>query len=203
MVQKRPKMVSWEDLEAILAVSRAGSVRLAAASLGVAHTTLSRRVSNAEQALGVVAYIRGTKGYALTTAGQTIVDHAQRMALEAQHLQREIHGRDHTAAGHVRISLPLPVLTHLLSAHLVAFKEMYPRITLEFQTGQGFSDLDQYESDVAIRFQNFPNNNLVGTKVGTSFEAAYAVKEMLASLQADNLKPVPIIAWRMSWVKSN
>ena len=168
MVQISSAKVSWDDLAAILAVARARSIRRAADELGVAHTTLARRIEAAEAALGIVAFVRSVQGYALTEAGQSILSHVERMAEEAEALGRVLAGGDQAPQGTVRITLPPAVLTYCLMNALPKFHAEFPAINLDFDTQYGFSNLNRNDADIAIRYQTAPQDHLVGICVGTT-----------------------------------
>lgn len=193
MVQIRSTLPAWDDLEAILLVSRSKSIRAAAEELGVAHTTLARRIEAAEDRLGVKAFVRSTQGYALTEAGQTMVAFIERMAEEADALRRGLGDADRVPQGLVRVSLPPAVLTHCIMAALPRFHLAYPRITLDFDVRYSFSDLDRNDADVAVRYQAKPQDHLVGVKIGNSVEQAYAAPAVLARHVRGDI--VPLIAW--------
>ena len=122
MVQISSTKVSWDDLAAILAVARAKSIRRAADELSVAHTTLARRIEAAEASLGIVAFVRGVQGYALTEAGQSILGNVERMAEEAEAMKRVLAGGDQSPHGTVRVTQPLPVLSYCLMEALPEFQ---------------------------------------------------------------------------------
>ena len=44
--------MNWDDLKVLLALSRAGSTRKAAATLGVSNTTVMRRLESLEETIG-------------------------------------------------------------------------------------------------------------------------------------------------------
>lgn len=49
-------MIDWDDIRYFLAVSRGGSVRAAAKSLGVNHATVLRRIAQLEERLGALMF---------------------------------------------------------------------------------------------------------------------------------------------------
>src|ERR1043165_2646041 len=71
--------MDWDGLQVFLAVARAGRISTAARRLGVEHTTVSRRLSALEDALGVPLFYRTTTGYFLTPHGQNVVANAEAM----------------------------------------------------------------------------------------------------------------------------
>ena len=194
VVRKRNTRVTWDDLEAILLVGQFGSVRRAADSIGVAHTTLAKRVDNAEAALGVVAFFRSTKGYAATDAGKIIIEHAQNMAHEADAVTRSIANTDVSISGTVRISLLPSVLSILIAPHLKEFNDAHPDLTLEFNTCYEITDLDKQQADIVVRFQDSPDEHLYGRNVATQYDAVYASNEFLELLK-HNHAPIPLVGW--------
>lgn len=194
MVQKRTARLSWEDLEAILVVSQFGSVRQAAESIQVAHTTLAKRVSNAEAILGVVAFVRGNKGYVATDAGRIVISHAERMGREVNALVRRVAAVDEEIAGKVRISMVPLVARNILSQHLGLLAAQYPKLQLIFQTNHEIVDLGRQYSDVVIRFQNEPDQSLFGKRVGALYDAVYASPEYARVVEVDE-ENVAMIAW--------
>ena len=184
---------AWDDLHAVGLVARHGTVRGAAAAAGVAHTTIAHRVAAAEAALGVTIFVRGPRGYALTDAGREVAAHVERMAFEARTLGRYVGGGDRDVAGTVRVSLIGTLLTHVLAPHLPGFAARHPGVVLHFSTATAFADLDRQVADVAVRFQDAPGADLVGTRVGEVFAALYASPQF----DRDRLPagPVPVIGW--------
>jgi len=195
LVHKQTKILSWDDLAVILAVARSPSVRAAADLLGVAHTTLTRRIEAAETALGVVAFLRGSKGYAPTDAGQLIIAHAERMESEAETLQRAVAGGDRTLSGVVRVTMPPTILTHLVAAQLPLFRRQFPAIDLHIAAGHALMDLERQQADVAVRAQQSPAQDLVGVRIGAVHEAVYARPDLIQRQSIPGGPPLSLIPW--------
>lgn len=194
MVQKHSNRLSWDGLEAIALVGQHGTVRSAADKIGVAHTTLAKRIASAELQLGIVAFVKGPKGYVATASGREIIAHAERMTHEARAIQKTVAGVDVELAGTVRISLLPSVLSEVLADRLNGFAAEHPLIQLEFITNDAFSDLDQNRADIAIRFQDNPSEHLHGRRVTTMCDAPYAALEVLRAYH-QNKPAVPLIGW--------
>ena len=69
-------MENWDDLKFVLAVARAGGLSGAARKLGVNHSTVSRRLSALEAALGTRLFERLPGGLVPTAAGTEAVEAA-------------------------------------------------------------------------------------------------------------------------------
>ena len=63
-------MFDWNDLRAFLAVAETGSTLAAGRRLRVSQTTVARRVTALEQALGLTLFDRRQAGYVLTPIGE-------------------------------------------------------------------------------------------------------------------------------------
>lgn len=71
----------WNDWRAFLAVARSGSTLAAAQLMKVSQTTVARRNTSLEAALGLLLFERRRDGCALTEAGKLLVPRAE--AVEA------------------------------------------------------------------------------------------------------------------------
>lgn len=77
----------WSDLRYLLTVARSGSLTAAARQMGVEHSTVSRRITALETALGAKLFDRRTGGLLLTPQGERLMAAAEGMealALSAQ-----------------------------------------------------------------------------------------------------------------------
>src|SRR5690349_16321905 len=120
-----PSALLRTPLSALLAVAEAGSFSEAAARLGLAQSTLSYAVKQAEDALGVVIFERGRRGARLTPAGQAVMVHARHAALSIQAMELTAHGQ---LRGTLRLAACRSILTHVVAPALRAFNDSYPQV---------------------------------------------------------------------------
>ena len=173
-------MKDWDDLRYFLAVARKRSVRGAAASLAVNHSTVSRRIDALEARANARLFDRRPSGYDLTEAGAHILDLVERIEADAVAVGRRLAGRDSELSGTLRIALPNTIATRLIMPDLAAFSEAYPEIDLAIDVSMSMADLARREADVAIRVSNDPPGNLVGRRLVKYARSIYASKEYLA-----------------------
>src|SRR5258705_10579830 len=69
-------MIDWDDVRYFLAVARGGSIRAAAARLGVNHSTVLRRIAQLEERLGALMLEKLPPGYRLTPPGEEALEFA-------------------------------------------------------------------------------------------------------------------------------
>src|SRR5579859_6499825 len=78
------RMFDWNDLRYFLAVAREGSTLAAGRLLRKSQTTVARRISALEAALGLPLFQKRQAGYVVTPAGEQLLPLAERVELEAQ-----------------------------------------------------------------------------------------------------------------------
>src|SRR6202035_5415621 len=121
-------MIDWDDVRYFLAVSRGGSVRAAAKSLGVNHATVLRRIAQLEERLGALMFEKLPAGYRLTAAGEEVLELAGRMEASPLKLETRVLGRDQSVRGLLRMTLAPPYEPHLLRRRFADFAPLYPDI---------------------------------------------------------------------------
>lgn len=182
-------MTNWDDLKFFLALARHRSVRSAAASIGVSHSTVARRIAELETRMGVRLFDRTAEGYAPTVAGEEMIEAAERVEDEVAGIERRVLGTDAKLSGEIRVTMPNVVAEGLLMADFVRFGRDYPAIDLNIITSNDFADLDRREADVAIRFVRIgqsPPEHLVGRRIACFHSAAYATREYVESVALES-----------------
>jgi DNA-binding transcriptional LysR family regulator len=172
-------VVDWNDFRYFLAVARAGTFAGAARELGVEHTTVARRLTALEAALGTRLFIRGPEGLTATAAGRDVLPLAEEIAARAQAIERRVHGEDSRVEGTVRVSV-----SEALSGYLVkrsaALRDRHPGLRVEMQVGNHASDLLRGEADLAIRARPVTEPDLVARKLVCAGWSMYASLDYLA-----------------------
>lgn len=171
--------MNWDDLKIFLAVAEAPSMRVAAKSLKVSHSTVSRRIETLETDLGVRLFDRMPDGYQLTDSGRELMPVALSMDESLNTFGRHVAGRDDELKGQVCVTMPDAAALSLLMPHLEDFMKEYPDIQIKVNDSFEVFDLSRREADVAIRFTNSPPEHLIGRKIGTLHQAAYATRQYL------------------------
>ena len=175
----RQNQLNWDDVRLFLTIAQEGSFRRAATVLGVGHTTLSRRIEALESNLDTRLFNRLPHGLSLTTAGYEMLQTAIPVHREFDELALRMFGQDQQAAGPIRFTAPDLVVNYLLIEPLSRFCQEWPDITLTVDSSHRLLDLTSREADIAIRCTNNPGEHLLGRRLGTGTEAAYASKDYL------------------------
>ena len=186
-------VIDWDDVRYFLATARGGSVRAAAERLGVNHSTVLRRIAQLERRLGAQVFEKLPSGYSLTSAGEEVVELAEQMEASSHLLETRIFGRDQSARGLLRVTLPPFLATHLLMQDLADFARMHPDIEMDILSSGEVANLTNREADVAIRIvadrKTLPLN-LHGQKGPKLCSGAYMSRDRLAAWRAGAADPI-------------
>jgi DNA-binding transcriptional LysR family regulator len=143
--------LDWNDLRFFLAVCRAGTLAGAARSLGVRHSTVGRRVTALQSALGVSLFKHTPDGFALTEAGREIVPLAEEAERAVVAVERRVAGNDQRIDGIVRVTTS-EAFSGLLVWWLSELHAQYPTLVVEVLSGNAALDLARRVADLAVRF---------------------------------------------------
>ena len=186
-------MIDWDDIRYFLAVSRGGSVRAAAKSLGVNHATVLRRIAQLEERLGALMFEKLPAGYRLTAAGDEVLELAKQMEASSLKLETRVLGRDQSVRGLLRVTLAPPLANHLLMPDFANFARLHPEIEMEILSFGELANLTNREADVAIRVvydrKTLPLN-LHGLKGPEVFGGVYMSRDRLTAWRAGAPDPI-------------
>lgn len=175
--------MNWDDLKVLLALSRAGSTRKAAATLGVSNTTVMRRLESLEETIGGRLFDRTPDGFRATSLADQLLPTAREVEERLTEAERQVSGRDSDLGGRIKLSLPAVPVTHVAEA-VAEFAIKYPRIELDITVSDLPVDLARREADIAVRGipkHKRPPKDIVGIKLGRVSLGYYVHRELLSA----------------------
>jgi DNA-binding transcriptional LysR family regulator len=119
--------------------------------LGETKSSVSRRLSRLEKALGVSLVRRSTRLVQPTEEGASYrlrVGRALELLEDATSELREARG---TPRGLLRVTTPQDLATRVVAPHLVRFGERFPEVQVEMVLTEKPLDFDAHQIDVALR----------------------------------------------------
>lgn len=165
-------MLDWNDVQFFLAIHRAQTLAGAARALEVEHTTVGRRLTSMEKALGAKLFVRTPDGFRPTRMGEQILPLAEKAESSLLEIERVALADDDRAEGTVRVTTS-ESFAGLLGQWIADLRTKHPRITVELHTGNAQLDLTRREADLAVRFSPTRQANLVCRRVATLGWALY------------------------------
>ena len=162
------------DMALFVDVAHARSFRRAAEATGVPNSTLSRRISALEKAIGLRLLHRTTRKVELTEAGQLYYERCRRIVEEARLAHEQLGEMLAQPSGVLRASLPVDFATIYLAPLVAEFARRYPGIAFDFDLTPRRVDLVSEPYDVAIRMGELTDSNLIARLLARLSVQVYA-----------------------------
>lgn len=143
-------------------VAAHGSLGKASRASGRSKATLSRRIAELEDELGVRLIERSARGLKLTEAGQQLLSRTEGPMQEVAEAMGSARDGLSTPRGRLRIASPV-LFSQLSMGRIGAeFCALYPEVTMEVVAEDRAVDLVEEQFDAAIRINPNPDSRLVG-----------------------------------------
>jgi DNA-binding transcriptional LysR family regulator len=145
--------VELRDLRYALAAAEHHSFRRAAAALRIKQSTLSRRIHELEDELGVLLFSRYSGGVRPTTAGTDFLKRAERITEEVRAMVALAKAESRGEAGGLRIGFYTSLSAGHLRACLLDYAGHYPEVKVSAVEGcraHLFAELEGGALDIAI-----------------------------------------------------
>lgn len=155
-----------QDMALFALVAEMGSFTAAAQKAGLPKSSVSQRVSQLEQQLGLRLLNRTTRKLNLTFAGEHYLVHCREMLAASERAEYAIQRLRDNPSGRLRITCPAGIGATLL-AHLNAeFQRRYPDVSLDVCISDDVKDLVESGFDVALRTGKPQDSSLIGRMIG-------------------------------------
>jgi len=169
-------------IDFLLVASNEGLGKASRAS-GISKATLSRRIADLEEQLGVRLIERSARGLKLTEAGELLMSRTEAPLSEVAEALTAAREGLSTPRGRLRIAAPV-LFSQLAMGRIGAeFCAAYPQIELEVIAEDRRVDLVEEQFDVAIRINPSPDSSLVGR--------CFARDRLVVVAAPDVAKPAP------------
>jgi DNA-binding transcriptional LysR family regulator len=190
--------LDWSDLQLLAAVRDAGSMLRAARRLGLAASTVSRRITALEGAVGAPLLHRATDGVRLTPAGGALADCGAEMEVGVARALRDLPRPGAALTGTVRISAG-DGFTDAVVAAVRAMTARHPGVHFELAVEDRVVNLARREADIAVRTVHHRESSLVYRKVAALPYGLFADTRYLAEGGAPAPRRLADLA-RHSWI---
>ena len=146
-------------------VARLGSFTAAAQELALSKPTVSKAITRLEQSLATVLFHRTSRKISLSTAGKSLLPHAQQIAADGEAAMEAARDTTHLLRGQVRLAAPLSYGLSHLAPVIADFMCAYPEITVDLQLNDARVNLIEEGFDCAIRIAALPDSSLRAIKL--------------------------------------
>ena len=141
---------NWDDIQAFLAIARAGRLTVAAQQMGVDHSTLSRRVAALEATFGTRLFERRSVGFVLTPEGERLLVDAETMESLATRMRHRLDDTSIGLTGSIRVGTPEGFGTYFLAPRIAKVSTLHPDLEIELVANPRMFSLSKREADLAV-----------------------------------------------------
>lgn len=155
------------------------SITKAAEKLGMPKATVSRKLSQLEDTLGIRLMQRTTRKLSLTDAGRQYFE-ACRDAIESLHeANANVAQYQREPSGELRVTAPVVFGDQFLSEPLIEFMRQYPDVKVRIELTDRLVDLVDEAYDVAFRVGQLTDSSYVARRLGPTRQMIVAAPSYL------------------------
>lgn len=152
----------------------------AADQLGLPKSTVSRKLAQLEERLGVRLVQRTTRKLALTDIGQAYYERCSRIVADLAAAEQLVTDMQATPRGRLRVTAPIDLSSRYLGTIIAEFVGQHGDINVELDATDRVVDLIEEGFDVAIRFGQLAESTLIARKLCTLDAGLCASPDYLA-----------------------
>lgn len=186
--------MNWDDLRIIAAIRDEGTYAGASARLRIDETTVGRRLSRIERALGLRLFEAADGVRRPTRQCEAVLAHVEAMAAHAAEIGRLGEGLE-GPVGRLRIASTNTVAEQVLSPRASDFLRANPGLTLQFLTSSENVKFSRWEADLAIRLRKPDKGDFAISRLGDIriyyFEPVTTEGEPMLCAYPDELGAIP------------
>ena len=154
------------DLNAFVAVARAGGFREAARATGGSASGLSEALRRLETTLGVRLLNRSTRSVVPTEVGKRLLERLSPALTEVESALDVVNTFRDRPAGTLRLNVPVSAARLVLPAVVPGFLAAYPQIRLEVIAEDSFVDMLAAGFDAGIRYDERLEQDMIAVPIG-------------------------------------
>jgi DNA-binding transcriptional LysR family regulator len=155
-------------MQVFVRVVETGGLSAAGRALGLAPSSVSRRISELEDMLGVGLLHRTTRKLSLTEAGETYYERTRDIVQAVEEANLAVTEKRADPSGTLRVTVPASVARLHVAPAVAAFQMRYPAVRVVMKVTDRMIDFIDEGLDVALRIGRLDDSSLIARKVGQS-----------------------------------
>lgn len=173
-------MSEFSQLLAFACAARHQSFADAGRKLGVAPSTIAKRIVRLEVQLGVKLFHRTTRRVSLTSDGEVLYMRCERILADIDELEAAVTGGDGGPRGELRISVPIAYGKRVILPIVADLLHRYPEMSADVRLSDQFCDLIKDGMDAVVRVMPLADSRLVSRQFDEQRLLAVASRDYLA-----------------------
>ena len=154
-------MAQIDDMALFVQVVKSDGLAAAGRRLGLSPASMTARVNKLEQRYQTRLLSRNTRSIALTEEGKRFYQGCLRILEEMSAIEASLKGENDHLSGALRITAASDFGRHYVAPALAEFVKRHPAVNPCLYLTDGLDKLVEGGLDLAIRFGNLPDSNLI------------------------------------------
>jgi DNA-binding transcriptional LysR family regulator len=167
------------EMAIFVEVVNAQSFTGAANNLGLPKSTISRKITQLEEHLGVRLLQRTTRTLHLTDSGSAYYNHCAQIISDIKEANIAITQMQSTPSGTIRLTAPVLFGSEVLASLITEFLTEYPEINIDMMLSDQVVDIVQEGCDLAFRVGDLADSSLIARRLGETALTLVATPEYL------------------------
>lgn len=155
-----------DDLSVFLAVLEAGGFRTAAKRLRLSPSSVSEKISQLEEQLGVPLLIRTTRSVSPTEAGRTLASRIGPLFIETRAALQDAVSAQHRVRGLLKLNVTGAVMVDILPRMINRFLLRHPEVRVEIMVEDRLVDVTAAGCDAGIRYGEHLAKDMIAVPIG-------------------------------------
>jgi DNA-binding transcriptional LysR family regulator len=172
-------MQHLDNILVFVKVAEFESISKAARALDMPISTVSRKLSALESALGVSLVRRTTRRVILTSQARDYLNQCIEPLIKLQEAERVLTQTQNKLEGSLAISVPMILSQGPFMDFLSRFSREHSAIRVDLYITNAYLNLVAENVDIAIRFGHLEDSSVVATKIGKSIRYVVATADYL------------------------
>ncbi|MGN1286950.1 MAG: LysR family transcriptional regulator [Bradyrhizobium sp.] len=182
------------DLDAFVAVARTRNFRRDALEQRVSVSSLSQRLRDMEERLGVRLMNRTTRSVSLTEAGELLLARVAPAMVNVADAITEVRGLRAEPSGRLRINAPPPAVDLVLAPMIAPFLARYPQVDLDLVAESAFVDIVAQGFDAGVRYGEHLAQDMVAVPLGAPQRYAVVASSDYVAKHGRPMHPKDLLA---------
>ena len=151
-------------------VSELGSFSLAASSLGISKSYVSKTIKSLEDEVGVALLLRSTRSVQLTSTGEEFLRNCRSSLQNLETAKKELLIPSDKPRGLLRVTLAGVFGENYIAPVLIEMAKKYPDLKIDLHFDTRIVDLIEERFDVGIRIGHLQDSSLFAQKIASRRE---------------------------------
>ena len=153
-------------MQVFVRVVETGGLSAAGRALGLAPSSVSRRIGELEGLLGVTLLQRTTRKLSLTEAGETYYERSRDIVASVEEANLAVTEKRVGPSGVLRLSVPASIARLHIAPAVAAYLTQYPAVRVVMTVTDRVVDIIGEGLDLAVRIGRLDDSSLIARKVG-------------------------------------